>query len=427
MYIDKLSNTTVKHLILIFLILQIPWSMSAQNYDEAQVPAYTVPELLVDATGNKVQSVNEWQTRRNQILSLFQEQMYGRVPEFDYHTTYRTKSLNNHELEGKATQEEVTIVLANEHGEVEINMLLTLPNKPGKFPIFLGLNFQGNQATNPNPEIALTTNYVIGGDQLGVQQNKATEQSRGARSSRWPIDLILSKGYGLATIHCGDIDPDFDDGFKNGVHSLLATRPLADQWGTIAAWAWGLSRAMDYLVTDQRVDRSRVAVIGHSRLGKASLWAGATDERFSLVVSNNSGCGGAALSRRRIGETVEAINQQFPHWFCKNFHQYNQQEDLLPIDQHMLMALIAPRPVYVGSAQEDRWADPKGEYTALYLAGPVFKLFGFKTLQKDEPPPLDNPLSLDRQGYHIRSGGHDLTIYDWEQYLNFADSKWKHQ
>jgi hypothetical protein len=412
----------LKHLILISLILQTNWSMSAQNYDESKVPSYTLPELLVDATGSQIQSVAEWQNRRGKILNLFEEQMYGRVPEFDYHTTHSTKTLVAPELAGKATQEEVTITLENQYGQVNINMLLTLPkNRAGKVPVFLGLNFQGNQATNPNPEITLTTNYVIGGDQLGIQDSKATEESRGARVSRWPLELILSKGYGLATIHCGDIDPDFDDGFKNGVHSLLPEGPAVNQWGTVAAWAWGLSRALDYLVYDGRVDGNKVAVIGHSRLGKAALWAGALDQRFALVISNDSGCGGAALSRRQIGETVEAINTRFPHWFCKNFHQYNQHEDKLPVDQHMLLALIAPRPVYVASATEDQWADPRGEYTSLYLAGPAFKLFGFETLDQDQLPAADIPISADRQAYHLRTGKHDITSYDWQQYLDFAD------
>lgn len=397
--------------------------MSAQNYDESKIPAYTVPPLLIDKNGEKYETADRWKKRRQEIMELFEEYMYGRVPEFDYHTTHKSKTLNVPDLSVTATQEEITLTLSNEHGEVNINMLITLPaGASGKVPVFLGLNFLGNQATHANPEIAITGKYVIGNDRPGIQDNRATEESRGIAASRWPLDLILERGYGLATIHCGDIDPDFDDGFKNGVQALAADH-TADHWGAIAAWAWGLSRAMDYLASDNRIDPEHVAVIGHSRLGKAALWAGATDERFALVVSNDSGCGGAALSRRRIGETVEAINTSFPHWFCKNFHQYNGKEDDLPIDQHMLISLIAPRPVYVASAQEDRWADPKGEYTSLYLAGPVFELYGFETLKGKELPSVDQPISTGKQGYHIRTGGHDLTEYDWLQYINFADEQ----
>lgn len=413
----------MKYLVLLFLTFQISWFMYAQNYDESKIPDYTVPEILIDRNGQKTETVDNWVNhRRPQILQLFEEQMYGRVPQFEYRTTYKTRSLEAPDLLGKATREEVIITLANESGEVNINMLLTLPlNSDARVPVFLGLNFQGNQATHPDPEITITENYVIGGDQLGVKDNKATAESRGARISRWPIDMILDGGYGLATIHCGDIDPDFDDGFKNGIHSLLPNPPQADQWGTIAAWAWGLSRAMDYLASDDRIDPERVAVIGHSRLGKAALWAGATDERFALVVSNDSGCGGAALSRRRIGETVEAINTSFPHWFCRNFHRYNGKEDDLPLDQHMLISLMAPRPVYVASAQEDQWADPKGEYTSLFLAGPVYELYGLQVLKEASQPMVDHPVNIGRQGYHMRSGGHNLTEYDWQQYIRFAD------
>lgn len=350
--------------------------------------------------------------------------MYGEVPQFDYKAASYKRSLKNPELDDIATQEEVALTISNGKGQIKITMLLTLPKKvKGPAPMFLGLNFYGNHVASTNKEVSLNSNYVINSQGMGITNHLAGEDVRGKRSSNWPVDRILENGYGLATIHCADIDPDFDDGFKNGVHSLLDTPPGADQWGTVAAWAWGLSRAMDYLERDERIDSKKVAVIGHSRLGKAALWAGAIDTRFSLVISNNSGCGGAALSRRRIGETVEAINTRFPHWFCKNFHQYNNKEDELPLDQHMLIALMAPRPVYVASATEDQWADPKGEYTSLHLASPVYSLYGFETFTNQEKVAPDSPINIGKQGYHIRTGKHALTTYDWDQYLKFADTQ----
>lgn len=390
------------------------------------VPNYELPELLVTNEGEIIRNTEDWKTiRRPEIVELFENAVYGRVPELEIDISYKLVKMDSNALDGKAIQKEIIVTLSNGDEFLEMNMLLFLPKNVKKpVPVFLGMNFYGNQSIHSSDDITLAKGYIKNNTDFFITENKATDLSRGVRSSRWPIERILDRGYGIVCIYYGDIDPDFDDNFQNGIHRLFYKdneQPKSNEWGSIAAWAFGLSKAMDYLETDKAINNKKVAVIGHSRLGKAALWAGALDERFAITISNDSGCGGAALFRRKHGETVKKINANFPHWFCDNFHKYDNQEDKLPIDQHMLLSLIAPRPVYVASASEDQWADPTGEYLSLYHAGSVYNLFGLNKFISDRSPEINQPRMIGNIGYHIRSGKHNLTLYDWERYLDFAD------
>jgi hypothetical protein len=398
------------------------------NYDESKVPKYTLPDPLVMRSGARVRDAKMWfNERRPEILELYRSQVFGRGPAMQGKLEFEVTGVDRAALGGKAVRKLVTIWPIGRSGP-RMNLLVYLPAGPKKpSPLFVGLGFAGNQTVSSDPGVPLAEEWTRDPTTNEYVKRRASEDSRGRFAARWQLDKILAHGYGLATAYYGDIEPDFVGGFRYGIRPLFLRPgqidPAPDEWGAIGAWAWGLSRAMDYLETDRDVDARRVAVIGHSRLGKTALWAGAQDTRFSIVISNESGEGGAAITRRDFGERIADLNARFPHWFCGNFKKYDNRESDLPVDAHMLLALIAPRPLYVASASEDLWSDPRGEFLAAVGASPVYELLGKTGLGTDEMPAIEHPI-MHTVAYHIRAGKHDVTAYDWEQYLKFADMQW---
>lgn len=397
--------------------------------DESRALPCVPADPLKFSDGRPVTSAEQWmQQRRPELLKLFAEQYYGKAPPVPDTVKSKVISLKEDALYGKAIRKEIAVTLVDSPEPVVMTILLYLPKGAEKSPVFWGLNFQGNQATVTDPDVQLNPNWMRNRNEGWVVNNKSTEKSRGVNADSWPMELIVSRGYGVATAYYGDIDPDFDDGFQNGVHAGFhppGQKPAADEWGSIAAWAWGLSRGLDVLQQEPGVDPTKVAVIGHSRLGKTALWAGASDPRFAMIISNNSGCGGAALNCRQFGETLKLLFYVNPHWFCGNLMKYDGRELEVPVDMHELISLLAPRPVYVASASDDLPADPKGEFLSAKYADPVYRLLGTDgfggSAPPEEMPAPDHPLKTGTIGYHVRTGKHAMTEYDWQQYLDFAD------
>ena len=372
-----------------------------------------------DVAPLKVESRKAWEMiHRPQIYDFFLTEVFGRQPEQRVKPTYQTIAIDDKALGGRAIRKEVAILF--EGMDEPMLVLMYIPHSKKPVPAFVGINFKGNHQISADPAITISKNAPKGSE-LG------SDPERGAAVSRWPLEMIVEAGYAVVTVYRGDIDPDFDDGFNNGVHKIFNStqKPKADEWGTISAWAWGLSRVMDYIESDKLFDKRHVAVIGHSRLGKTALWAAATDKRFAMAISNDSGEGGAALSSRRHGELIRDLNKNFPHWFCDNYNKYSDREQDLMIDHHGLVALVAPRPVYVASATLDDWADPEGEFLSAKYASEVWKLYGKQGLKSQTWPKPEEPDSDGSVGYHLRTGKHDITAYDWAQYIKFANQHFR--
>jgi hypothetical protein len=386
-------------IVLFFLTGQTAFAQQDVNYDESKVPNYTLPEILEKSDGMSVKTVNEWKhIRRPKIVKMFAELVYGEVPLHFDSIEFNVVSENPSALDGNATAKEVDIIVTRNGNSLPIRLNLIIPNEAEKpVPVTLLLNHRGP-------------------DNMDVTRNEKTDF--------WPAESIIQRGYAAAVFNVEDVADDDPETYTEDVLETLYPEQIGQPDGMMAlsAWAWGAMRVMDYFVTDDDVDQNRSMLIGHSRGGKAALWTGANDERWAIVAANESGAGGAALSKRRFGETVQIINNGFPYWFTPNFETFNENEEALPFDQHMLIATIAPRGVYITAAEEDLWADPRGMYLALLHASKVWeKIYGISVPLYDRIPAINNPTDNPYAAYHIRDGEHDLKLYDWTQFLNFAD------
>ncbi|MFK7845991.1 MAG: acetylxylan esterase [Rhodothermales bacterium] len=406
----------MKHLTVCLALICLIFPASAQEskeldsdivYDEAGIPFYELPALLVSAEGDKIATAKDWRTkRRPQILSLFSNLVYGRVPmpESPIETSYSVIKSDPAFMRGKATRKDVRIQFSNAKGSAEMTILVFTPNNaPKPAPAFMIHSFNDTKSAD----------FDVHPDHPELLKNN------------WPLGAFFDRGYAFVAVYQKDLVGHNEVSFDKGIHPLFFKEgqsfPKADEWGVISAVAWGGMRALDYLETDDAVDHTRVALMGHSKMGKTALWTAAQDERFALVISAESGCAGAALWRRRSGETLKKMVTRFPYWLSRNAWKFVDQEDDLPVDQHMLIALMAPRPVYVASGSEDGWADPRGEYLSAYHASEVYQLLGKTGLTSEATPPLNEAIIQSEVGYHIKKGGHSVETYDWMRFMDFMD------
>ncbi|MFT4547549.1 MAG: hypothetical protein ACI9MB_001496 [Verrucomicrobiales bacterium] len=382
-------------------------SDSDVNYEESKIPHYDLPALLVTPEGKRITTADEWRNiRRPQILSLFSNLVYGRVPEpaSPLKVEFEVVRTDQEFMNGRATRKDVDIHLSNDKGKVTMRLLLFVPNDATKpVPAFFKHSF--NNTRSDDFDAALLR--------------------PGRLKNGWPLGEFFDRGYGFCAVYHEDLLRHNEIDFREGIHKLFypsgQSFPKASEWGVLSTCAWGAMRGMDFLETDDDIDHRRVAIMGHSKMGKATLWTAAQDERFALAISAQSGCAGAALWRRKSGETLKKMVERYPYWLCRNAWKFIGQEDDLPVDQHMLIACIAPRPVYIHSAVGDTWADGRGEYLSAFHASEVYRLLGKRGLESEESPPVGEAIIKSDVGYHIREGGHSIEKFDWQRFMDFAD------
>jgi len=389
-------------------------------------------DLLTTFQGEKIASAMEWEMqRRAEILYYFEQEIYGMQVQIPTSFQMQPKLVLKEEVRyGSAVVEHQEWLLdwvdtKSGKSKLKVPLSLFLPRSQKSKGIFISLNFFGNATIDTLKTIPFNTSYIPKNEKFKIVKNQLTEASRGTSAWRWPLAEILGSGYALATCYAGDFAPDQRTHFREGVLQFdrRSRRFNRHASGNVGAWAWGLNQMLAAVQGIEEFSGVPSIVIGHSRLGKAALWAGVTNSRWDMVISNNSGCLGAAQSKRPVGEDVYRITKRFPYWFARRCKHYAKHEERFSLDQQMLLALVAPRPLYVASAIQDEWADPEGEYLSWCYAQEVYRLFS--DLEKVpcqfpavNQPQIEKALSM---GYHVRKGDHDITLYDWKRYVEFAD------
>ncbi len=388
------------------------------NYDEAKVGSYTLPDPLVLSNGKRVNDAKTWmEKRRPEIVRLFEENQFGQSPGRPAGMSFDVFDKGTPAFDGKALRRQATIYFSSNKSGPKMDLLIYLPaNATKPVPLLLNISFTANSNAVDDPGIKP--------GEIWSREKRRVPATKDGRFGSLNVLPFLAQGFGVATVYYGDIDPDFLGGVSLGVRALYLkaghAEPAPNEWGAIGAWAWGLSRALDYFETDKGIDAKRVAIVGVSRLGKTVLWAGAHDQRFAMVIASCSGEGGAALSRRNYGETIKHLTEptRYPYQFCANYGRYGDRVNEFPVDAHMLLSLIAPRPVLLQTGDTDLWSDPKGEFLAAVAAEPVFTLLGKQGLGTDQMPAAGQPI-LHTLGYAEHAGGHGTVPGDWDIFLKF--------
>jgi len=413
-------NNKLSFFIFILLTLYLAGTNDAQtykgkfkeaNYDESKVPEYVLPDILTSFDGKKIKTVQEWeQTRRPEIIHFFEQNMYGEVPSpadpiIKSFELISKKTL----LGGLCTRKDIQIILSNSIGKVTMPLVLFVPNN----------------STKPVPVILLANGSDIKQNGLSLNDSQRYGQTRNGI----PLHQLMTRGIGLATVDYqafatdrGNKEGKVSGGITNLFFAEGQKSTKENEWGMIAIWAYALQAGMDYLVTNKNVDSKQIAPLGCSISGKVALWSAVTDKRFGGVLLSTAGHGADAIWRREYGETLENMCKYLPTWICRNANKYAKNVHKMPVDQHSLLACMAPRPLYVATAQHDLWADQLGQWIGTYNAASAYDLYGkYPAFNSEKQPPLNKPIIESSVGFHVRSGVHELERYDWEKYMQFME------